>query len=77
MSRTSDCGSGGHGFETRHSPQFLSLGRRLVILGRQGEQEIAIENIMAARGHAKVVELTMAISPDVPRLATPTPAARA
>lgn len=52
------------------------VGDDVVILGSQGEQEITIEYIMLARGYAKVVELTMAMPPDIPRLATAAGAAR-
>lgn len=43
------------------------VGDAVVILGRQGEREITADEIVRARRHAAVVELTMAISPDVPR----------
>ena len=52
------------------------VGDDVVILGRQGEHQITVEDVMQARGYAKVVELTMAISPDIPRLATATGAPR-
>ena len=45
------------------------VGDDVVILGRQGECEITVDEIVQARGYEKAVELTMAISPSVPRRA--------
>ena len=46
------------------------VGDEVVILGIQGGCEITIAEIMEARGYNKVVDVTMALSPDLPRLAT-------
>ena len=45
------------------------VGDEVVVLGEQGERKITIDDIMRTCGYGRAVELTMAISPDVPRIA--------